>query len=328
MSATPGVPLPAVRLSPSAGQPNRIGIGRSAYSIGYDGRYGRGCHVALRARAGRAHPGRARRSGGDVPGDHLGVRERLEAALGGDVQQAAGGCGRALACGGGGSGRSRALACRARSRRLDSRRGDHARRGAAGAPLETLALPAALAPRRVTLPEKLVALHRALAAARVPHAFGGAIALAYWTEDPRGTSDIDVNLFVPASDPARALGALPDGVEQPPGTAEAITRDGQIRLWWDGTPVDLFFDYDPVHAEAARHRRTVPFEGLRIPVLGPVELAVFKVMFDRTRDWADVEAMADRGTLDFDAVRATLARMLPDGDARFERLASVERGAD
>ena len=180
----------------------------------------------------------------------------------------------------------------------------------------------------MTLPEKLVALHRSLAAARVPHAFGGAIALAYWTEDPRGTSDIDVNLFGPAAGPEHALAALPGCVEQPPGTEEAIARDGQIRLWWEGTPVDLFFDYDPVHEEAARNRRTVPFEGVRIPVLGPVELAVFKVMFDRTRDWADVEAMAERGTLDFDAVRRTLGRMLPDGDARFERLASVERGAD
>jgi hypothetical protein len=178
----------------------------------------------------------------------------------------------------------------------------------------------------VTLPEKLVALHRALAAARVPHAFGGAIALAYWTEDPRGTSDIDVNLFVPASDPGRALRALPAEVEQPAGTADTIVRDGQIRLWWDGTPLDLFFDYDPVHEEAARNRRTVPFEGVRIPVLGPVELAVFKVMFDRTRDWADIEAMAERGTLDFDAVRSSLGRMLDGDDPRFARLAEIEGG--
>ena len=179
----------------------------------------------------------------------------------------------------------------------------------------------------MTLPEKLVTLHRSLAAARVPHAFGGAIALAYWTEDPRGTSDIDVNLFVPAGSPERALRALPDGVEQPDGTVEAIVRDGQIRLWWDGTPIDLFFDYDPVHADAARHRRTVPFEGERVPVLGPIELAIFKVMFDRTRDWADIEAMAERGTLDFGAVRSGLERMLPDGDARFRRLAQVEETA-
>jgi hypothetical protein len=178
----------------------------------------------------------------------------------------------------------------------------------------------------VTLPEKLVALHRSLGRARLPYAFGGAIALAYWTRDPRGTNDIDVNIFVPASEPGRALAALPDGVVRPPGVAEAIERDGQVRLWWDGTPVDLFFDYDPVHSEAARNRRTVPFEGVRIPVLGPVELAVFKVMFDRTRDWADIEAMAERGTLDFDAVRSSLGRMLDGDDPRFARLAEIEGG--
>ena len=48
-------------------------------------------------------------------------------------------------------------------------------------------------------------------------------------------------------------------------------------------------------------------------------------MFDRTRDWADIEAMAERGTLDFDAVRATLRRLLGDDDPRFARLAAVER---
>jgi len=172
----------------------------------------------------------------------------------------------------------------------------------------------------VTLPERLLAIHRALASRRLAHAFGGAIALAYWTRDPRGTSDIDVNIFVPAERCERALAALPEGIEQPPGTAEAIARDGQIRLWWDETPVDLFFDYVPLHAEAAKHRRTVPFADSRIPVLGPVELAAFKLMFDRTRDWADVEAMIAAGTLDVDAVRTTLRTLLPLEDHRFVRL--------
>lgn len=177
----------------------------------------------------------------------------------------------------------------------------------------------------MTLPERLVALHRALAKRRIPHAFGGAIALAYWTLDPRGTSDIDVNLFVPASDPSRALAALPAEVEQPSGTLETITRDGQIRLWWDDTPLDLFFNYAEVHEEATQNRRTVPFEGARIPVLGPIELAIFKAWDGRTRDWADLEAMAERGTLDFEAVAAGLRAMLGDEDPRLTRLAEVQR---
>jgi hypothetical protein len=180
----------------------------------------------------------------------------------------------------------------------------------------------------VTLAERLVELHRALARGRLPHAFGGAIALAYWTLDPRGTSDIDVNVFVAAAECERALAALPEGVEQPPGTKEAILRDGQVRLWWDRTPVDLFFDYAPLHADAARDRRTVPFGDIQIPVLGPVELAAFKAMFDRTRDWADIEAMIAAGTLDLDAVRDVLRAMLGPDDHRFVRLAQAARDAE
>jgi hypothetical protein len=180
----------------------------------------------------------------------------------------------------------------------------------------------------VTLAERLVALHKSFARHRVPHAFGGAIALAYWTLEPRGTRDIDVNVFVPASDAVRVIRALPEGMAPPAGTAETIERDGQIRLWWDETPVDLFFDYVPIHEDAARNRRTVPFEGTRIPVLGPTELAVFKAMFDRTRDWADVEAMAAAGTLDADAVKEALRKLVDDADPRFGRLdEAVRRGA-
>jgi len=176
----------------------------------------------------------------------------------------------------------------------------------------------------VTLPERVVELHRALARARIAHAFGGALALAFWTHEPRGTRDIDVNVFLPVSEAPRLLAALPTGVAQPDGTLEAITRDGQVRLWWEDVPIDLFFDYVPIHAEAAEHRQLVPFSGERIPVLGPVELAVFKAMFDRTRDWADVEAMVSAGTLDTGAVRSALVQMVPGDDGRFARLARAE----
>lgn len=179
----------------------------------------------------------------------------------------------------------------------------------------------------MTLPERLVALHRALARHRIPHAFGGAIALAYWTLDPRATSDIDVNVFLPVADAAKALRALPPEVGQPEGTAEAIVRDGQTRLWWDETPIDLFFDTIPVHDDAARHRRRFAFARAQIPVLGPVELAVFKAMFDRTRDWADIEAMLVAESLDIDTVREILQAMFAADDHRFARLDEALRRA-
>ena len=45
------------------------------------------------------------------------------------------------------------------------------------------------------LPDKVLAIHKALSKAKIAHAFGGALALAYYAE-PRATIDIDVNVFV------------------------------------------------------------------------------------------------------------------------------------
>ena len=172
----------------------------------------------------------------------------------------------------------------------------------------------------MTLAQRLLELHARLSKAGIEHAFGGAIALAYWTLEPRGTRDIDINLFVPAADSERALAALPEAIAHDRGTVERIARDGQIRLWWDDVPIDLFFSYEPLHDEAARNRRTVPFEGEQIPVLGPVEVAVFKAMFNRTRDWADIEAMLTAESLDADAVHDHLVTLVGEGDDRVARL--------
>jgi hypothetical protein len=179
----------------------------------------------------------------------------------------------------------------------------------------------------MTLAQKLLALHEQLAGAGIEHAFGGAIALAYWTLEPRGTRDIDVNVFVPSSEAARVLAALPDAIDHDEHVIDTIERAGQVRLWWDDTPVDLFFSYEPLHAQAARNHRVVPFDGERIPVLGPVELAVFKAIFDRTRDWADIEAMLAAETLDLDAVRDELVALVGGGDRRVSRLDDALRRA-
>lgn len=177
----------------------------------------------------------------------------------------------------------------------------------------------------MSLPARLLAVHDALETARIPHAFGGAIALAYCTMDPRGTSDIDVNIFVPAAESTTALRALPPEVVVPETAAATIADDGQMRLWWADTPVDVFFDYAAIHVEAGRHRRMVPFAGAEIPVLGPEELVVFKTMFDRTKDWADVEAVIAAGTVDLATVRRLLTDMVGPHDHRLARLAEAER---
>ena len=171
------------------------------------------------------------------------------------------------------------------------------------------------------LGDRLVAVHVALDGGRVAHAFGGAIALAYCTEEPRGTRDIDVNVFVDSHEAPRVLSLLPPGVDVTPSKIEQARRDGQVRLWWDDTPIDVFFDVHDFHRQAAGRVRTVPFLGTEIPVLGCAELAVFKVLFDRTRDWADLEAMRDADALDATEVLGWVARLLGTDDARTRRLA-------
>lgn len=51
----------------------------------------------------------------------------------------------------------------------------------------------------MNLVDLVLEVHRQLDADDVPHAFGGALALAYISE-PRGTVDIDINVFTPFAD--------------------------------------------------------------------------------------------------------------------------------
>jgi hypothetical protein len=171
-----------------------------------------------------------------------------------------------------------------------------------------------------TLPRKIIAIHRALAGAGIPHAFGGALALAWCTERARGTIDIDLNVFLDASRAAEVLAALPPGVRSSAHDLAVLTRDGQTRLWWDETPVDLFVNTTDFHAQAAGRCRVEKFAGDDVPFLSCSDLAVFKAFFNRTRDWADLEEMVAVGTLDVDRVVGTLTRYLGPTDERVEHL--------
>ena len=179
----------------------------------------------------------------------------------------------------------------------------------------------------ITVPAVVVAVHDDLAAAGIPHAFGGAIALAYAVPEPRGTIDVDVNIFVDAADARRAFDALPAGVTWRDADVERAVRDGQVRVWWDAVPLDLFFDYHDLHREVAAGAVTVPFGDRTIRVLAPDHLAIFKAFFDRTKDWADLEAMAAEGSFDADAVAGWLERLLGPDDPRLDRLRRVVAAA-
>jgi hypothetical protein len=175
----------------------------------------------------------------------------------------------------------------------------------------------------LTLAERITLIDGALA--EFPHAFGGALALAYYA-DPRATVDIDVNIFVPASEYERVATKLAVlGVEaDTPQSLELVNRDGQVRVFWDETPIDMFFSYDAFHDAAAAARRTVPFANAAIQVLSPEHLMVCKVVFNRPKDWIDLDAMLAGGVdIDPGEVIRWVTRIVGDEDARFTRVVAL-----
>lgn len=170
-----------------------------------------------------------------------------------------------------------------------------------------------------TLPlsEKILRLSRTLAAGDIPFAFGGAIARNYYAE-PRLTLDMDVGIFLPPVAHRRVLPTLAT-LFPIPDTAHAaasIERDGQIRLDWDYTPVDLFFSYDPFHEMTAARTRRVPFAESEIPILSAEDVMVHKILFNRPKDWRDIADIlsTQRGQLDLGYMRQWLTSILPSNE--------------
>jgi hypothetical protein len=177
--------------------------------------------------------------------------------------------------------------------------------------------------RTAGLPEKMLAIHERLQGAGLDHAFGGALALAWCTHQARGTIDIDLNVFVRPERADEALSVLPSGVVATAADRALLQREGQARLWWGTTPLDIFFNTTGFHEQVASRVRWEPFGGAELPFLACEDLAVFKAFFNRTRDWADLEAMREAGTLDVPAVAGVLAAFRGGDDDRVARLLAL-----
>lgn len=174
--------------------------------------------------------------------------------------------------------------------------------------------------------DRIGIMHAALAQAGIVHGFGGAIALAYAVDEPRATVDIDLNISGDPEHPEPVLRALPPGVAWGAADVVAIRREGQVRLWWDDTPVDLFFPQHELHATVASRYRTVPFAGISIPVLSPTDIVVFKALFNRTKDWADIEAVVDAGTADISEALDWVERIAGAAGPSYTRLRALVEG--
>ncbi len=174
------------------------------------------------------------------------------------------------------------------------------------------------------LSARIVSVHEMLDSMRVPHQFGGAIALA-WYRSPRATTDIDLNVTLSPAEAEPVLGALSHlGVSISETDRATIERDGQARLDWGGSYLDVFFATLDLHREMAARSREVVFGPALIPILAPEHLIVCKAIFDRPKDWVDIEEIVDWGTkVEGEVVLGWIEELLGADSAQYERLAEL-----
>ena len=170
--------------------------------------------------------------------------------------------------------------------------------------------------------ERALAVHHSLDAAGVPHALGGALALAYHVEEARATRDLDLNVTADPARPAELFRALPQGVPWGKGDVRAVRSTGQVRLLWphpDGQPpipLDLFFPQHAFHATVMTRTELVVMLDDTIPIISATDLTVFKMLFDRRKDWADIEELLRFGKVDVAEARRWLTALVGQDDPR------------
>ena len=178
----------------------------------------------------------------------------------------------------------------------------------------------------LTPPELAVEVSRFLRAARIDHAVGGALALGFYAE-PRGTLDVDLNIFVDADEPGEALDVLSAGgvaLDRSLAIANIASR-GDLYLRHRGCRLDLFFNSIPFHASASRRTREVSLLGARVPILAPDDLIVLKLLFNRHKDIADVERIVATGSvLDWPYIRHWLIECVGKDDVRMATLNTLQ----
>ena len=160
----------------------------------------------------------------------------------------------------------------------------------------------------------------ALEQANLSYAIGGALALAV-AGVPRGTADVDLNVFVPVGDVDQLFSVLQSlGITIDVEFAEAQTREkGMFIGHWDGMRIDVFLPSIPFAHEAERTRiQITDADGWTGWFLSSEALAIFKLLFFRGKDVVDLERLVAVSGESFDHayVRRWMVEMMGDDDER------------
>jgi hypothetical protein len=177
--------------------------------------------------------------------------------------------------------------------------------------------------------ERAVDVHRRLDRAGVAHAIGGALALAYHVAQARATNDIDLNVTADPKNARPVFELLPQDVPWTDRDVTAVRRDGQVRLLWPlpdagpAIPLDLFFPQHALHDVVATRAELVPMLDATVPIVSATDLLVFKALFDRRKDWADIEELIRFGKPDVEEATNWLVQIVGADDRRLATLAEV-----
>jgi hypothetical protein len=162
----------------------------------------------------------------------------------------------------------------------------------------------------------IFAVHRALNQAGLEHSFGGALALMHYVAEPRTTWDIDINVSVSQSESERVLQALSGIVVATPDQHSLLSRDGQVRLIADRYPIDVFLAVHDFHDDIRSAVEFRPFGNSQLPYVSATHLTVLKAMFNRPKDWIDIESMLRRRTVDVPRAIGWISHLLGPEDSR------------
>ena len=186
----------------------------------------------------------------------------------------------------------------------------------------------------MTSPDPADPLDAALAVADVfeargiSYAVGGALAFGLWGV-PRSTVDVDFNVFVRPDDLGGVIAALESlGIVVDGDAARRASEvDGMFSVRMGRFRVDLFSASIDFAWEAERRRVKRKVEGRDLWFLSAESLAVFKLLFFRTKDVADLQRLiAVQGSrLDTGYVREAVAGMLGEDDERIREWDALVR---
>lgn len=177
-------------------------------------------------------------------------------------------------------------------------------------------------------------LARVLAENGIDYAIGGALALGVWS-DPRGTLDVDINLFIEPQSAPMALDVLASAgvIFDRAAAMRAVESGDSVLARYEGLRVDLFLPSIPFSHEAGLTRRLVPGPDGEISFLSPEALAVFKLLFFRGKDLVDLEKLVavQGAALDAAYVRRWIVDMMGEDDERvaaWDRIVAASRAQD